>query len=298
MCGLFLVPNLALLSWQGSSRRFSRPLPAAGVGYLVGQSFIHIPSVYPYVYLYGMFQSKGRYTRCRVGQQVGLCLWRWFNSQIFFLCVPLIFFVCWRNSCSYNYENTYDDDGCVVWAIMKQVIYAHRVRLPLLPLLLCVLLCCRCCKNSGAAAFCYCSSSCTGWQYLVLVRTYYYASVLFFSIQTRYICVFPLLTPSRLLPLFTTSTVVTGMRVAKASVIPPGRSPPCIISSKQGERSSHVVRNSRNCMYVTVVSLGALVVLDKVCIFWQWWKGIFSHRGLPGVSVISKRVPTFCRCQN
>ena len=213
-----------------------------------------------------MFQSSCRYTRCRVGQQLGLCLWRWFNSQIFFFCVRLFLFVCWRISSSYHYENTYDDDGGVVWAIMKQVVYAHRLVLPLLPLLplfLCVLLCCCCCKSSGAAVFwCY-SSSCTGCQYFVLVHIILCKRLIILHSNAIYLYVLFVNTVAFAASIYNIHGSYGHAR-SQGERQSTGAKPPLYHCIKIRWKKSHVLRNSRRCIHVTVVSLGALAVLDKV----------------------------------
>ena len=99
----------------------------------------------------------------------------------------------------------------------------------LLLLLLCVAILLCCCSCSAAACRC-CSSSCAGWQNLLLWSIASDPSVFFLFLQTRFIFNVPLgstAVASIYLTNIYTSSVVTGMCGAKAGVRPTRRSPPC-----------------------------------------------------------------------
>ena len=80
-------------------------------------------------------------------------------------------------------------------------VFVYTCHVFLLLLLLCVLLYCCCCSCSAAACRC-CSSSCAGWQNLLLWSTASDFSAFFLFIQTR--CIFYVtLGSTRLQPRFT-----------------------------------------------------------------------------------------------
>ena len=125
----------------------------------------------------------------------------------------------------------------------------------------CCCCCCSwvCCYNTAVAAAatacCCCSSSCAGWQSLLLWFVASDSSVFFLFIKIRFIFNVPLdSTIAFTASIFTynayhTSSVITGMRGAKAGVSPPRQSPPCIYmcrrDGKWGQYQDHNHSNIR-----------------------------------------------------
>ena len=160
-------------------------------------------------------------------------------------------------------KNMYVGDGGVVWAVKKSVLYEHtRVLLPLLLLVLCVLL----------------------YSCFLLLFVVVYRMAIFFGGSLKLIAVFSLssfkrdeflcffMYPSAVLCRiygldWPTSSVIAGMRGAKAGVGPPRRIPPCIrlytyirrhwpeLISVSRKRSTHTVYETRQGLGVSTISI-------------------------------------------
>ena len=136
---------------------------------------------------------------------------------------------CIRTFCDHINVHIFDQN-CIVLksgssSTMICVLLKYCCRCCCSALLYC---CCCCCCGSSAAVSCCCSSSCAGWCWFIESDP----SFFFLFIQTRLIFEVPLGgTVSHLRSRFaySTSSVIAGMRGAKAGVIPPRGRPPRIL---------------------------------------------------------------------
>ena len=230
------APHLVRLLWicRGRPRPCSRRrLPAVGSVFVFSTKLSKRLSV-----RIGTYQSRSTCTRnTGASRQVTVREIRGSVVRIsgrflkLFLCANFTLFWGCHVFC-YQCKGMYDDEWDVVWAIEKSVIYNIYMLTER---------CCRCCSvccftaivaaccSSDAVSYC-CSSSCAGWPNLVLV--YWIWSQCFLSLHSNAIFFLP--TPWQYCVAFSldwpTSSVIAGMRGAKAGVNPPRRISPFTLS--------------------------------------------------------------------